>query len=363
MKRLLILALLFCVPSFAQQSGVCPSGTAPSNTIPYFWTQTGTTQTIRACQDLNTGATIWVGARAMDNSNGIAVQNVETPGGVNVVAIRGGGTLTANTQYCYRVSSTTVLGQSLAATEKCVTTPNVAPNNYSVTVTWAQSGGATGYKVYARTTGAELLAATITNGKTTTWTDNGSVVPAGALPGANTTVCKGIWDVDASVCLPPLPSGGNVTCSMLPALTGAVTSTAGSCATSTRVVCMIVIGDDSAATALSNANLTQGRQCYIPFTATAVEIMVSADAGTPNIIVGVNHGGSVSNLLSAALATAGAGGLACSNVGGTIGLDGATTCSATLQNTSIAAGDWIDAVSGTAGGTAKRMSVAVTLTK
>ena len=78
------------------------------------------------------------------------------------------------------------------------------------------------------------------------------------------------------------------------------------------------------------------------------------------MIVGRNRAGTVVNLVSGALATAASGGLACSNTGGTAGLDAATTCSGTLQNTSINAGDWLDLVSGTAGGAAKRMSISVT---
>lgn len=125
-------------------------------------------------------------------------------------------------------------------------------------------------------------------------------------------------------------------------------------------VCMMDVGADNGPI-LVNADLgPQGRQCFIPTGATIVEVDVAADAGTPNIIPGRNHAGAITNLVSSALATAAAGALACSNTGGTLGLDGATTCSATLQNTSITRGDWFELVSGTAGGVAKRMSIAVT---
>jgi hypothetical protein len=129
-----------------------------------------------------------------------------------------------------------------------------------------------------------------------------------------------------------------------------------------RRTCTIVVGADDASSPLSNSDLSQARWCYLPYGSTITEIMVSADAGTPNVIVGRNRAGVVSNLVSSALATAAAGALACSNTGGTTGFDGASTCGATLQNTSINAGDWLDLVSGTAGGTAKRMSIAVTYT-
>jgi hypothetical protein len=117
--------------------------------------------------------------------------------------------------------------------------------------------------------------------------------------------------------------------------------------------CDIPIGDTSAS-ALTNAQLgPQSRVCFIPAAATIVEMDVNADAGTPNIIIGRNHAGTIVNIVSAALATAAAGGIACSNTGGTTGINGATTCSSTLQNTSLSAGDYLELVSGTAGGTAK----------
>lgn len=131
----------------------------------------------------------------------------------------------------------------------------------------------------------------------------------------------------------------------------------------TRRVCMMVIGADNAAAVLANADLgPQLDQCFIPFAATVVEIEVMADAGTPNVIVQRSHLGTPTALLSGALATAGSGAVACSNTGGTTGLDGTTSCTNTLQNTSVAVGDWIGLTSGTAGGTAKRMSIAVVLT-
>jgi hypothetical protein len=125
----------------------------------------------------------------------------------------------------------------------------------------------------------------------------------------------------------------------------------------------MVVGADNTSAALADTDLgPQGRQCFVAEAATVVEVTVAADAGTPNIIPAKNHAGSASNLVSGALATASSGGIACSNTGGTTGIDGATTCSNTLQNTSLAAGDWIQLTSGTAGGTAKRMSISVTYT-
>jgi hypothetical protein len=128
----------------------------------------------------------------------------------------------------------------------------------------------------------------------------------------------------------------------------------------TRRVCDIPVGDESSSSVIANAQLgPQKRLCYVPAASTVVEMDVSADGGTPNVIVAVNHAGTDSNIVSSALATAASGGIACSNTGGTTGIDGATTCSATLQNTSVAAGDYLELVSGTAGGTAKLMTIHV----
>ncbi len=162
-----------------------------------------------------------------------------------------------------------------------------------------------------------------------------------------------------------------------PAHTGDVTNSAGSLAmtiaanavtsakmavVNTRRVCDIGIGDTSGS-AITNAQLgPQKRGCFIPYAATIVEIDVSADAGTPNVIVGRNLAGTQLNLLSGALATASSGGIACSNTGGTTGIDGVTTCTNTLQNTAITAGGYLELVSGTAGGTAKWMTVHVVYT-
>jgi hypothetical protein len=56
---------------------------------------------------------------------------------------------------------------------------------------------------------------------------------------------------------------------------------------------------------------------------------------------------------------ASSGFLGCSNAVGTAGVDGGTTCAATLQNAGLNAGDWIELVSGTAGGTARLVTIHV----
>jgi hypothetical protein len=140
---------------------------------------------------------------------------------------------------------------------------------------------------------------------------------------------------------------------------GAVTSAKQSVEPTRRTFCNVIGANNGSA--LADADLgPQSRQQFIPFAGTLVEVEVSADAGTPNIIVGRSRAGTIVNVTSSALATAASGGIACSNSGGTTGLDGATTCSSTIQNTSWNVGDWITLVSGTAGGTAKEMTACLT---
>lgn len=131
----------------------------------------------------------------------------------------------------------------------------------------------------------------------------------------------------------------------------------------TRETKCMVVGANNAAAVIANADLgPQGDFYFMPHAGTLVEIEVTANAGTPNVIVGRNRAGTTANLTSTALATAASGAIACSNTGGTTGLDGATTCSATLQNTGLNAGDRFSLVSGTAGGTAAQMMICATYT-
>lgn len=126
-----------------------------------------------------------------------------------------------------------------------------------------------------------------------------------------------------------------------------------------RRTCMIVIGSDNGSI-LSDADLgPQLHLCDIPTAATVEEIAVRADGGTPSVIVHRRTGSTNTALVSSALATAASGAVACSRPTAVAGFAGAT-CAATLQNTTITGGDFtIGLTSGTAGGTAKRMSITV----
>lgn len=93
-----------------------------------------------------------------------------------------GGTLAAAT-YAYRVSALDGRGgETLASTE---TTQATTGTTSTVTVNWGAVTGATGYRIYGRTSGGQQLLATV--GAVTTYTDTGAATPSGALPTANTT--------------------------------------------------------------------------------------------------------------------------------------------------------------------------------
>jgi len=127
--------------------------------------------------------------------------------------------------------------------------------------------------------------------------------------------------------------------------------------------CTFPIGANNGAVLVDADIGPQNKQCFVPAAGTVIEVTVAADAGTPSVLVRkITAGGSATNLLSGALATAASGGVACSNTGGTTGIDGATTCSSTLTTTAIAEGVWLEPVSGTAGGVAKQMSISITYT-
>lgn len=92
-------------------------------------------------------------------------------------------------------------------------TNTTSTNTNTVTTTWAAVTGATGYKVYGRTAGGELLIATL--GAVTTYTDTGAVTPAGALPTTDTTAEKVHWT-------PVLATAGTMDQEALDAATTAV---------------------------------------------------------------------------------------------------------------------------------------------
>jgi hypothetical protein len=118
--------------------------------------------------------------------------------------------------------------------------------------------------------------------------------------------------------------------------------------------------DEAGASALTDAQLIDLEVCRADVPMAVVEIAVKASGGTPAVTVHRRTGTTNTALVSSALATASAGAIACSKTTAVTGLDGATTCTNTLQNVSVSAGHWIGVTSGTAS-TAARVSVAVTM--
>jgi hypothetical protein len=136
--------------------------------------------------------------------------------------------------------------------------------------------------------------------------------------------------------------------------------------------CDISVGDASSSNTVTNAQLgPQKHICKLSAASTLLEVDIESDAGSPSVVLGRRRcttftGGTcsaetVTSLVTSALA-ASSGYMGCSNGAGTAGIDGGTTCAATLQNTGLNAGDWIELVSGTAGGTAKLVTVHVVYT-
>ena len=99
-----------------------------------------------------------------------------------------GGELTDGTYY-YRVSALNPAGETVAAAEKSIVVPEGTETN-TATIPWTKVGGATGYRIYGRATGAELLIAEV--GDVDEYTDDGSITPDGALPAAEAcSKCRG----------------------------------------------------------------------------------------------------------------------------------------------------------------------------
>lgn len=95
-----------------------------------------------------------------------------------------GGVLLDDTTYYYRVSALNAAGHTAASVEVSGRTDAGGGDTNQLVINWQPIAGATGYKIYGRAAGAELLIGTV--GAVASFIDDGSVTPAGALPASNT---------------------------------------------------------------------------------------------------------------------------------------------------------------------------------
>jgi hypothetical protein len=142
----------------------------------------------------------------------IAIGGIAAPVNRAFIASGTGGTLIHSTNYYYRISAIDAAGETLASVETSIATPAGA-DTCSVVVSWIAVPGAFGYKVYGRATGAELLM--VGPIQQTAWLDDGSIAPAGALPGADTsgsTVITGLAAAPpaGTILRLPLPFGWGI---------------------------------------------------------------------------------------------------------------------------------------------------------
>jgi len=138
----------------------------------------------------NRGDTVQYRATSGETRNMVVLYKQEAaPAQPSTSTSASGGTLAAAT-YSYRVSKVLFGIETQASTAKTqVTTGSTS----TVTVDWTTGADAraTSHKVYGRVGGSELLLATV-NMPTTTFVDDGSGTPAGALPAASTAIT--LWD-------------------------------------------------------------------------------------------------------------------------------------------------------------------------
>ena len=114
------------------------------------------------------------------------ISALATPGKPTITTSPTGGSLPAAGSYGYRVSAVNAAGETLASTEATISTGGSGGSTRSNTVSWSPVSGATGYNVYGRTISGELKM-TPTAITATSFLDDGSVTPSGALPTSNTT--------------------------------------------------------------------------------------------------------------------------------------------------------------------------------
>jgi hypothetical protein len=112
--------------------------------------------------------------------NGVnhTIGNLAVPSSVTVTPT---GSTSNGVTYGYRIAALNAVGTTLASATATTSVgyTTLTAGHYNL-VSWSAVPGATSYKVYGRTSGSELLMATVT---TTNYQDTGAATPSGALPG------------------------------------------------------------------------------------------------------------------------------------------------------------------------------------
>jgi hypothetical protein len=127
------------------------------------------------------------GVRFYDLTLNDEAATLPTPVISSVTTATVGGTIAAGLS-SYRVAAVNAYGNTLASAAQTVTSTGATSANtinWTAVVAPAGASAVTGYQVFGRTGGSELLLASA--GLVTTWVDTGSLAPTGALPTANTT--------------------------------------------------------------------------------------------------------------------------------------------------------------------------------
>lgn len=125
----------------------------------------------------------------------LTVAQLAAPANLAVVATGGTGTT-----YGYRVSAISGTGETLACSTVTVSGGATLSGSVYNMLTWDPVKGTDGYKVYGRTNGSELLMATVRpstgtkadGSQVTSFKDDGSLTPSGALPGANSSASASV---------------------------------------------------------------------------------------------------------------------------------------------------------------------------
>lgn len=113
-----------------------------------------------------------------DMSLELVSDNILQPANVTLTKATTGGTIGAGT-YQYQVSAIGALGETVPTTAVSTTVASGTTNK--ITVSWDPVQGATGYKIYGRSSGSMGYLGSVPSSKVS-WVDTGSAVASGTVP-------------------------------------------------------------------------------------------------------------------------------------------------------------------------------------